>query len=101
MRGTYIPHQNYIGDSVIGENCNLGAGTKIANQRLDKNEIRINGQNTKRKKLGAIIGDGVTTGINVSINAGCIIGNNVWINPGMLATGVIADNAHLTKEKLI
>src|SRR4030042_2811217 len=37
MRETKIPHHNYVGDSVIGERCNLGAGTKIANLRLDKN----------------------------------------------------------------
>ena len=99
MKDTKIPHLSYVGDSVIGENCNLGAGTKIANQRLDRNEIHISDQNTKRKKLGAIIGDGAMTGINVSINAGSIIGNNVWINPGMLATGVIPDNVHLKVEK--
>ena len=91
MRGTKIPHLSYVGDSVIGENCNLGAGTKIANLRLDKNTIYVNGRDTKRNKLGAILGDGVMTGINVSINAGSVIGNNAWIGPGMLATGVIPD----------
>lgn len=35
MNGSKIPHQNYVGDSIIGEGCNLGAGTKIANLRLD------------------------------------------------------------------
>jgi bifunctional UDP-N-acetylglucosamine pyrophosphorylase/glucosamine-1-phosphate N-acetyltransferase len=95
MRRTFIPHQNFVGDSIIGENCNLGAGTKIANLRLDKTPIRINGQNTNRNRLGAILGDGVMTGINVSINARTIIGNNVWIGPGMLAIGAIADNTRL------
>ncbi|RJO63124.1 MAG: glucose-1-phosphate thymidylyltransferase [Dehalococcoidia bacterium] len=94
MRGTKIPHLSYIGDSIIGENCNLGAGTSIANLRLNKASIHINGQDTKHNKLGAILGDGVMTGINVSINAGTVIGNNVWIGPGMLATGIIADNIH-------
>ncbi|MBA7581577.1 Bifunctional protein GlmU [subsurface metagenome] len=31
MKGSKIPHHNYVGDSIIGEECNLGAGTKIAN----------------------------------------------------------------------
>lgn len=95
MRGTKIPHLSYIGDSILGENCNLGAGTNIANLRLDKASIHVNGRDTKRNKLGAILGDGVITGINVSINAGTVIGNNVWIGPGNLATGIIADNTHL------
>ncbi len=89
MRGSKIPHLSYIGDSVIGEGCNLGAGTKISNLRLDKNNIRIAGIDTRRRKLGAIIGDNVETGINASINVGSIIGDNTFIGPGALAYGVI------------
>jgi UDP-N-acetylglucosamine diphosphorylase/glucosamine-1-phosphate N-acetyltransferase len=90
MAGSKIPHFNYVGDSVIGENCNLGAGTKIANLKLDKSNVRVNEIDTKRRKLGAIIGDGVQTGINSSINTGTLIGNNSFIGPGALAHGVIA-----------
>ncbi|MBN1191115.1 MAG: NTP transferase domain-containing protein [Dehalococcoidales bacterium] len=93
MSGTKIPHFNYVGDSVIGQNCNLGAGTKIANLKLDKSNIKINQVDTKRRKLGAIIGDGVETGINSSINVGTIIGNNTFIGPGALAHGIIAPNS--------
>jgi UDP-N-acetylglucosamine diphosphorylase/glucosamine-1-phosphate N-acetyltransferase len=89
MRGTKIPHFNYIGDSVIGEKCNLGAGTKIANLRLDKGNIRIAGIDTRRRKLGAIIGDNVETGINASINVGSMIGDKTFIGPGAFAHGVI------------
>lgn len=90
MNGTKIPHHNYVGDSVIGERCNLGAGTKIANLRLDEKEIWVAGVNTGRRKLGAIIGDGVGTGINASINIGTTIGNDTQIGPGALVHGVIA-----------
>jgi UDP-N-acetylglucosamine diphosphorylase/glucosamine-1-phosphate N-acetyltransferase len=90
MNGTKIPHLSYVGDSVIGENCNLGAGTKIANLKLDKKNISINGIDTKRRKLGAIIGDKVETGINASINVGTLIGNNAHIGPGALAHGIIS-----------
>ena len=89
MKGSKMPHLNYVGDSVIGEGCNLGAGTKIANLRLDKQNIRIAGIDTRRRKLGAIIGDNVETGINASINVGSMIGNNTFIGPGALASGVI------------
>jgi len=90
MNGTKIPHFNYVGDSIIGENCNLGAGTKIANLRLDKENIIVNGVQTGRRKLGAIIGDNVETGINSMINVGTLIGCNSFIGPGALARGIIS-----------
>ncbi len=95
MNGTKIPHHNYVGDSVIGEKCNLGAGTKIANLRLDKKNISVAGVDTGRRKLGAIIGDNVETGINVSINVGCIIGNNTFVGPGAVASGIIAPDSKI------
>ena len=95
MRGSKLPHQNYMGDCVIGEECNFGAGTKVANLRLDKKNIRVNNVDTGRRKLGAIIGDGVQTGINASINVGSIIGNNSLIGPGALAHGVIMSGSKI------
>jgi bifunctional UDP-N-acetylglucosamine pyrophosphorylase/glucosamine-1-phosphate N-acetyltransferase len=97
MRATNIPHHNYVGDSIIGEMCNLGAGTKIANLRLDKTNVMIGKTNTGRRKLGAIIGDNVETGINACINVGCIIGSNVRIGPRALAHGLIPAGAMIMK----
>ncbi|MBE8540551.1 bifunctional sugar-1-phosphate nucleotidylyltransferase/acetyltransferase [Geoglobus acetivorans] len=97
MSSTKVPHFNYIGDSVIGENCNFGAGTKIANLRLDEGEIAVNVKGrvviTGRKKFGAAIGDNVKTGINASINVGTLIGNNVFIGPGAVVDGVVEPNS--------
>ena len=95
MKNTDFPHLNYVGDSVIGEGCNFGAGTKIANLRLDKQNIHVNGIDTGRRKLGAIIGDHVETGINTSINVGTMIGNNTFIGPGVTASGIIAPDSKL------
>jgi bifunctional UDP-N-acetylglucosamine pyrophosphorylase/glucosamine-1-phosphate N-acetyltransferase len=95
MNGTDVPHLNYVGDSVIGEGCNLGAGTKIANLRLDEQNIHVAGIDTKRNKLGAIIGDNVKTGINSCINVGTVIGNNTLIGPGVVARGNILPNTKL------
>ncbi|MDO8578813.1 MAG: sugar phosphate nucleotidyltransferase [Dehalococcoidales bacterium] len=95
MNNSKIPHLSYVGDSVIGENCNLGAGTKIANLRFDKQEIVVGGKGTKRRKLGAIIGDNVETGINVSINSGSTIGNNTWIGPAANVTGIVAPDSRI------
>ena len=97
MRNSNTPHHNYVGDSIIGENCNLGAGTKIANLRLDEKEISVAVKGrivkTGRKKFGAVIGDNVKTGINVSINVGAMIGNNVFIAPGAVVDGYIEPNS--------
>ncbi len=95
MDGTHIPHHNYVGDSIIGEKCNLGAGTKIANLRLDKQDVVVGGKETGRHKLGAIIGDNVQIGINASINVGTLIGNDSLIGPGRVVSGVILPNARL------
>jgi UDP-N-acetylglucosamine diphosphorylase/glucosamine-1-phosphate N-acetyltransferase len=94
MDGTKVPHLSYVGDSVIGERCNLGAGTKIANLRLDEREVSviIDGRRTGsgRRKLGAIIGDDVKTGINATIDVGTIIGEESFIGMCALARGTIA-----------
>jgi len=95
MRGSKLPHHNYVGDSIIGEECNFGAGTKIANLRLDKKEIQVADINTKRRKLGAIIGDRVETGINASINVGSMIGNNTLVGPGAIASGIILPDSRI------
>ena len=91
FEGAKAPHHNYLGDSVIGRECNLGSGTKIANLRLDKKEISVihKGKrvNTGRRKLGVIMGDNVATGINSSINSGTIVGNNTKIGPSALVSG--------------
>lgn len=95
MNRTKVPHLNYVGDSVIGEDCNLGAGTKIANLRFDGANINVSGIDTGRRKLGAIIGDRVKTGINASINTGSMIGNDVFIGPGAVVTGIVSPESRV------
>ncbi|MEM0113074.1 MAG: bifunctional sugar-1-phosphate nucleotidylyltransferase/acetyltransferase [Metallosphaera sp.] len=86
MENTKIPHLSYVGDSVIAEDVNFGAGTLIANLRFDERDIYVNIKekrlNSGRKKLGAIIGAHVRTGINVSILPGVKIGSYARIYPG-------------------
>ena len=99
MNMSNVPHQNYVGDSIIGEGCNLGSGTKIANLRLDKKTIFVSHQgkkmNTFRRKLGVIMGDNVQTGINARINVGCIIGEESFIGPGAYCFGSIAAKSRI------
>ncbi|MFC1907404.1 bifunctional sugar-1-phosphate nucleotidylyltransferase/acetyltransferase [Chloroflexota bacterium] len=95
MKGSKIPHQNYIGDSIIGEGCNFGAGAKVANLRLDRKNVEINNLDTKRRKLGAIVADGVQIGINACLNVGSVIGNNARIGPGAVASGTISPDSRI------
>jgi bifunctional UDP-N-acetylglucosamine pyrophosphorylase/glucosamine-1-phosphate N-acetyltransferase len=92
MNGTKIPHFNYIGDSVIASECNFGAGTKIANLRHDHGNVKVCGKDTRRKKFGAVVGDGVQFGINCSINVGSMIGSNAQFAPNSSVEGCIGDN---------
>ena len=84
---SHAAHLSYVGDSLIGMNCNLGAGTITANLRFDKTpiEVTIKGEriNSGLKKLGTMMGDNVQTGINVNIHPGVIIGSDTWIAPGI------------------
>jgi len=62
---------------------------------LDDRNIHVGGIDTKRRKMGAVIGDNVKTGINASINVGTSIGNNTFIGPGVTASGVIMPNSRI------
>lgn len=88
MSNSKVPHLNYVADSVIAAGCNLGAGTKIANLRFDDAPIKMSIKGTRinsgRRKLGAVIGYNVKTGINVSIHPGVKITSNKWIEAGSL-----------------
>jgi UDP-N-acetylglucosamine diphosphorylase / glucose-1-phosphate thymidylyltransferase / UDP-N-acetylgalactosamine diphosphorylase / glucosamine-1-phosphate N-acetyltransferase / galactosamine-1-phosphate N-acetyltransferase len=83
---TYVSRQCYVGDSIIGTHVTLGAGTCTENHRHDGRHhvSMIQGKpvNTGRLKLGAILGDGVRTGVNTSIEAGVKIGIARTTTPG-------------------
>jgi UDP-N-acetylglucosamine diphosphorylase/glucosamine-1-phosphate N-acetyltransferase len=99
MDHSNVPHLNYIGDSIIGHYCNLGAGTTVANLKFNKKNISVilNGKkiDSKRRKLGMVMGDNVQTGINSVINVGTMIGNNVFIGLGAMAKGEIKPDTKL------
>lgn len=103
---TKIAHLSYVGDSIIGENVNLGAGTITANLRLDEKSIvtPVKGEkvNTGRRKLGAIIGDNVKTGIGTTIMPGVKIGPNSLIGPNINLWEDVPENSLvIEKQKLI
>ena len=97
MDRSNVPHHNYVGDSIIGENCNLGAGTKVANLRLNNQNVEIflkgRKMDTGRRKLGVIMGHGVKTGINSVIDVGTVIGENAFVGPGARVRGTVRPNS--------
>jgi bifunctional UDP-N-acetylglucosamine pyrophosphorylase/glucosamine-1-phosphate N-acetyltransferase len=96
MDNVHIGHLSYVGDSIIGENCNLGAGTITANYRLDGETIKmvVKGDVTDsgRRKLGAILGDNVKTGINALFMPGVKVGVNSWVGPNLTVTRDLPSN---------
>jgi len=87
------PHFNYVGDSILGNHANLGAGTKISNLRIGEGpvKIKVNDQiyDSRQRKLGAIIGDYSETGCNVVLNPGTLIGPGCLIYPNTSVSGYI------------
>jgi UDP-N-acetylglucosamine diphosphorylase / glucose-1-phosphate thymidylyltransferase / UDP-N-acetylgalactosamine diphosphorylase / glucosamine-1-phosphate N-acetyltransferase / galactosamine-1-phosphate N-acetyltransferase len=70
-------HDGYIGDSVIGEWCNLGAGTSNSNLKNNASTVFLwtpNGAINVGLKCGVMMGDYSRTAINTSINTGTVVG---------------------------
>ncbi|MBZ6493897.1 bifunctional sugar-1-phosphate nucleotidylyltransferase/acetyltransferase [Natrinema longum] len=85
-RGTSVSHLSYVGDSVLGRNVNVGAGTNVANLRHDDADIRVTVKgervSTGRRKFGVVAGDGVKTGINTSLTPGLKLESGATTVPG-------------------
>ncbi len=94
MSGSKIGHLSYVGDSVIGEKCNFGAGTVCSNLRHDKGNIKsfIKGEkvDSGRRKLGVIMGESVMTGINTSIYPGTVIESGFRGRPAAIHRGLVS-----------
>ena len=70
-------HDGYLGDSVIGEWCNMGAGTSNSNLKNNAKTIKVwtpDGEKSVGNKFGTLVGDYTRTAINTSINTGTVIG---------------------------
>src|SRR6185436_4272785 len=85
LPGAKADHFAYVGDSILGRDVNLGAGTKLANLRLAGDEVCIRVQGTVvrtgLRKLGAILGDRVQTGCNAVTNPGTLLGPESVVHP--------------------
>jgi UDP-N-acetylglucosamine diphosphorylase/glucosamine-1-phosphate N-acetyltransferase len=80
-------HEGYLGDSIIGQWCNIGAGTSNSNVKNTAGPIQIWNQyqkswDTLGNKMGMLVGDYTRFAIQSSINTGSYIGvsSNIYGN---------------------
>jgi NDP-sugar pyrophosphorylase family protein len=103
LNGAQAAHFNYVGDSILGHEVNLGAGVKLANFRLDHKEVTVllHGQkiSTKLRKFGAIVGDGAQIGCNAVTNPGTLIGPRAFCYPCINIKGIVPSRS-IYKERL-
>ena len=92
-----VPHYNYVGDSILGYNSHMGAGSLTSNVKSDKTLVVVkNGEEkveTGLKKFGAMVGDFVEVGCNSVLNTGAVIGRNTSIYPTSCVRGVVPEKS--------
>ena len=90
-----VPHYNYVGDSILGFQAHMGAGSITSNVKSNKSlvEVNCNGEKmpTELKKFGAILGDHVEVGCNSVLNPGSVIGKGAHIYPVSMVRGVVPE----------
>lgn len=95
----HAAHFAYVGDSILGNEINLGAGTICANLKLDQSPITLRFQEksiqTQMRKLGAIIGDKTQIGCNTVCNPGTLLGKEVLCNPCLNIQGFIPSRSRI------
>ncbi|MBN2730794.1 MAG: hypothetical protein JXR26_00060 [Balneolaceae bacterium] len=81
-------HDGFVGNSLIGQWCNLGADTNTSNLKNNYSTIRITNWNSRQdietgqQFLGTVMGDHTKTAINTQLNTGTICGVNCNIFAG-------------------
>ena len=92
-----VPHYNYVGDSILGYASHMGAGSITSNVKSDKTLVTVRfGEErieTGRKKMGAILGDGVEVGCGTVLNPGTIVGRNTNIYPLSMVRGYVPEGS--------
>ena len=98
LPGAKAPHFNYVGDSILGKDVNLGAGTKLSNLRNDGEEVhlRLDGQRLASglRKFGAVLGEGCQLGCNSVTNPGTVLGPQSVVWPNTTVTGLHPEHSN-------
>lgn len=91
LKGAKAGHFAYIGDSILGQDVNLGAGTKLANLKMIPGTVSVAAagkrHDTGRRKIGAILGDKTETGCNSVTSPGTLMGPRSVVYPAIAVPG--------------
>jgi NDP-sugar pyrophosphorylase family protein len=91
LNGAKAGHFAYIGDSILGNRTNLGAGTKLANLKIVDTPVSVSVQgrrhDTGLRKFGAVVGDDSETGCNSVTNPGTLLGRRCRVCPCVSVKG--------------
>lgn len=104
LEGACAPHFNYVGDSILGNNINLGAGFVCSNYRFDGSIVNVyfNGEKIESgvNKFGLILGDGCRLGCNGVSNPGTVIGKGSVSYPCINFGGVYGPSSVISNRKV-
>lgn len=90
-------HFAYVGDSFLGRNVNLGAGTKLANLKLRGDEVKVADPSSGKRipsglrKFGAIMGDEAQTGCNAVLAPGTLLLPRAMVYPTAHFVGTLPE----------
>lgn len=109
LDGAKAGHFAYVGDSILGNNVNLGAGTKLANLKIIESDIVLHTDTgdkvvTGLRKMGAILGTNVEIGCNAVTSPGTILAPKSMVYPaigikGAFSKRVVLREANMVKRK--
>ena len=92
-----VPHYNYVGDSILGFQAHMGAGSITSNVKSDKTLVVVrDGEDrlpTGLKKVGAMLGDRAEIGCNTVMNPGTVIGRDSSVYPTSCVRGTVPANS--------
>ncbi len=96
MAHVQVPHYNYVGDSILGNNSHMGAGAVCSNLKSDGKNIVVHAEKdyrTNLRKFGAILGDYADVGCGSVLNPGTVIGKNTQVYPLTATRGAYPENS--------
>ena len=99
------PHYNYVGDSILGNNAHMGAGSICSNLKSDGKNIVVHGEQeyeTGLRKIGGILGDYADIGCGSVLNPGTVIGKRTQVYPMSCIRGVVPENSiYKAKDNIV
>ncbi len=104
LKHVQVPHYNYVGDSILGKDSHMGAGSICSNLRSDGKNVVVHADKdyeTGLRKFGAIIGEHADIGCGSVLNPGTIIGKNTQVYPLTMTRGAYPSDSIVKATRLV